>query len=205
MLSSSGAEGFNILRSFHAFGMALCSAAGSGQPACYNFDQKELHLAMEKRHYNLRTNIGYLLNQAKGTFHDFHVEFPEIYLDPDLDVFNLKCDYRFTRNHEGILLQADLQGEIETHCTRCLEAMKVTADTHFEELFVFVERSQEEFEQLVPEDGYIDLAEPFRDYLLLEIPIHHLCRPDCKGICLECGQNLNLGQCEHINSQILFD
>ena len=103
------------------------------------------------------------------------------------------------------VLQADLQGEIETHCTRCLEAMKVTANTHFEELFVFVERSQEEFEQLVPEDGYIDLAEPFRDYLLLEIPIHHLCRPDCKGICLECGQNLNLGQCEHINSQILFD
>jgi len=77
-------------------------------------------------------------------------------------------------------------------------------DTPFEELFFFLERSQEEFDQIIPEDGYIDLGEIFRDYLLLEIPMNYICRPDCKGICVECGQNLNLGECEHTTSRIQF-
>ena len=30
-------------------------------------------------------------------------------------------------------------------------------------------------------------------------------KPDCKGICTECGQNLNLAECEHTNGRIIFD
>lgn len=171
--------------------------------ACYNQEQKELYLAMEKQKHTIRINIGYFLNQANGYFRDFHVEFPEIFIEPDLNVLELKCDYRFTRNHEGLLLQADLSGKIEAQCTRCLDVMLVPVNTHFEELYMFAQRSQEEYDLVVPEDGYIDLAEPFRDYLLLEIPMNHVCSPDCKGVCIVCGQNLNKGTCEHTDNQIL--
>jgi uncharacterized protein len=32
---------------------------------------------------------------------------------------------------------------------------------------------------------------------LIEIPISPVCQADCKGLCIECGENLNLGACEH--------
>lgn len=101
-------------------------------------------------------------------------------------------------------MQADLQGEIEAQCVRCLTLTRVPVSTNFEELFFLPERTQEETDQIMPEDGYIDLAEVFRDYFLLSIPIKYICKPDCKGVCVECGQNLNLGECEHIESRIDF-
>ncbi len=64
---------------------------------------------------------------------------------------------------------------------RCLSETSMPVITNFEELFYFPERTQEETDQLVPVDGYIDLAIIFRDYLLLEIPINYLCKPDCRA------------------------
>ena len=31
--------------------------------------------------------------------------------------------------------------------------------------------------------------------MLLSIPIHAICRPDCQGLCAQCGQNLNDAAC----------
>ena len=159
---------------------------------------------MEKNFYSLRTNIGYFLNKPIGFSQDFHLAYPEIFLNPDLNVHNLASDYRLSRTREGVLLQAQLQGEIEVQCTRCLSDMFSPVRTDFEELFVFESRSQDDSDEIFPEDGYIDLAETFRDYLLLEVPINHLCRSDCKGICVECGQNLNEADCGH-GQHIQFD
>jgi len=47
----------------------------------------------------------------------------------------------------------------------------------------------------VGEDGMIDLAPLVRELSLLSVPIKVLCRPDCQGLCQECGANLNLGEC----------
>jgi len=161
-------------------------------------------LPMEKQHYSLRSIVGFFFNKPIGFSRDFHAEFPEIFLEPDLNVLNMKAAYRFSRTREGLLLQTELSGEIEAQCVRCLAESIVPVFTKFEELFYFPERTQEETDQLVPADGYLDLADIFRDYLLLEIPINHLCKPDCKGVCVECGQNLNLADCGHTHSRIIL-
>jgi len=41
----------------------------------------------------------------------------------------------------------------------------------------------------------IDLAPQIREELLLSLPIKSLCREDCKGICPQCGKDLNKGEC----------
>jgi len=41
----------------------------------------------------------------------------------------------------------------------------------------------------------IDLLPLVRDTVLLAIPLAPLCRPDCKGLCPDCGANLNTGTC----------
>jgi uncharacterized protein len=50
---------------------------------------------------------------------------------------------------------------------------------------------------LVPDDAHIDLQPLVREFALLEFPIKPLCREDCKGLCTECGQNLNEKDCGH--------
>ena len=41
----------------------------------------------------------------------------------------------------------------------------------------------------------LDLTDDIREELLLELPGYPLCRPDCKGLCPQCGRDLNEGDC----------
>jgi uncharacterized protein len=50
---------------------------------------------------------------------------------------------------------------------------------------------------ILAEDAHIDLAPLLREYALLEIPIKPLHDPDFKGLCIECGQDLNIKDCGH--------
>ncbi|MBU3958889.1 MAG: DUF177 domain-containing protein [Candidatus Omnitrophica bacterium] len=41
----------------------------------------------------------------------------------------------------------------------------------------------------------IDLNPDIREEVILNYPMKPLCRPDCKGLCPRCGENLNAGGC----------
>ncbi|MDO8754775.1 MAG: DUF177 domain-containing protein, partial [Anaerolineales bacterium] len=59
------------------------------------------------------------------------------------------------------------------------------------------QRSETDSGLILPEDGHIDLATLLYEYALLELPISPICKPDCEGLCAECGQNLNEKDCGH--------
>lgn len=42
---------------------------------------------------------------------------------------------------------------------------------------------------------YIDLSDVLAEQLQLQIPFQPLCKESCKGICSQCGTDLNLGRC----------
>ena len=160
---------------------------------------------MEKILHPLRTNVGFMLNKPIGYSRDFEFNFPTIFIEPDLHARNLIGKYTFSRTREGLLLQVELEAEVDGECSRCLEPIPVQVQTSFEDLYVFEPRMVEELdEEQVPRDGYIELGVPFRDYILLGMPINAICSSDCKGICVECGQNLNKGSCEH-NHSVIFN
>ena len=46
------------------------------------------------------------------------------------------------------------------------------------------------------EGDHLDLQPLVRDALLLELPLAPLCREDCRGLCPECGADLNAAPCE---------
>lgn len=46
-----------------------------------------------------------------------------------------------------------------------------------------------------PEEKIIDISKHIRDMVHLEITINSVCDPMCKGLCLDCGTNLNLSSC----------
>ena len=41
----------------------------------------------------------------------------------------------------------------------------------------------------------IDITQIAREEIILEYPAKRLCRPDCKGLCMYCGRNLNHLSC----------
>jgi uncharacterized protein len=145
----------------------------------------------------LRLNVGFVVAQSAGFSRDFPLELPQVNIPPDLQISNLVGSIRATRTPQGILLQADLQAEVNLECVRCLTEFLQPLHINFTELYAFSQRYVTESGLLMPETGVIDLEPLLREYLLLEIPISPLCRPDCKGLCPICGNNLNENQCNH--------
>jgi uncharacterized protein len=82
-------------------------------------------------------------------------------------------------------------------CARCLKTADQQLNWNMTELYAFTEKSLSESGLIVPEDAQIDIQPLIREYALLEIPISPLCKPDCKGLCPVCGQDLNLRDCGH--------
>jgi len=100
----------------------------------------------------------------------------------------------------------DLQAQLQLTCTRCLKPFPFQVESKIQIHFVprakeqspgsEVEIKETDIEQEVYEDDRVDMSGPIRDQILLEVPLMHLCQKDCKGICSECGTDLNLNQCE---------
>jgi uncharacterized protein len=145
-----------------------------------------------------RVNVGFLLNQPIGYNREIHFEYPKVNLPPDLYLDNCVGGIRVSRTPQGILVEADFNAEVQTECVRCLAEILQPLHTEFSELYAFNNRSTTESSLILPEDGNIDLDPLVRECFLLEIPISPLCKPDCKGLCPVCGEDLNTRTCEHV-------
>jgi len=153
----------------------------------------------------LRINVGFFINQPNGIYREIEFELPGFKLAADLRSGVIYGTVRISRTSEGLLMQADFQTQVDAECVRCLDDFRQTLHTQFTELFNFhkplyyhEQDPDEGSELVVPEDGYIDLTPLVCEYLLLEYPINPVCRPDCEGLCPECGENRNLVDCGHI-------
>jgi len=144
-----------------------------------------------------RINVGFLFNQPIGYRREFPFEYPLVELSPEFIFSNFQGTAAFDRTQQGLRLEGDFSATFPLTCSRCLESFESTLHTHFEEIFTYPDYPLSENEQVIPENGFIDLQEYISDYLALEIPINPICQPDCRGLCSQCGQNLNLGVCEH--------
>jgi len=94
-------------------------------------------------------------------------------------------------------VQGDFRGKVDPECVRCLAGFLQPIQSVFSELYAFKTNAVTEAGLILPEDSNIDLAPLAREYLLLEIPFSPVCKPDCKGLCMVCGEDLNVRTCEH--------
>ena len=152
---------------------------------------------MSDPHSPLRLNVGFVVAQFAGFSRDFPFDVPQISLPPDLQLSNLVGLIRTTRTPQGILLQADLQAQTELECVRCLTDFSQALETKIDDLFVYPPGQANDPLLAVPETGILDLNPLLREYFLLDVPLQPVCRQDCRGLCPECGNNLNESSCTH--------
>jgi uncharacterized protein len=79
-------------------------------------------------------------------------------------------------------------------CRRCLEPVEGPLEVNVRELYQHHPKDTEAF---TFQGELLDLEPMVREAVLLELPLAPLCRPDCAGLCPECGANRNLGDCGH--------
>lgn len=152
---------------------------------------------MTNLRHPLRINVGFLISAPIGTNHAFDFDYETIRLGDDLTLREFVGTSRFSRTPQGLVLQSNFQAETDFECVRCLDQFTQALKWSLTELYAFDRRNMTEFGLLVPDDGQIDLEPLLREYALLEFPISPVCKPDCKGLCPVCGENLNKADCGH--------
>lgn len=149
----------------------------------------------------LRFNVGFIVSQEVGYSHQFDFDFQKLQVADDLELRNFKAIVHVGRTPQGLYLQGHFEAQFTLECVRCLSDFEQAVSFEIEELFAFSRRSVTDSGLILPEDANLDLRPLVRDYALLEIPINPICKVDCKGLCLQCGQNLNEADCGHSNLQ----
>lgn len=149
----------------------------------------------KSRPSRLRFNFGFLLEAPNGTSREVELDYPSIRVADDMVLEPLAGSFTATRISEGILIGGRLQSRLALTCVRCLEEAIVPLIIHLEELFYYPPNTAAPDSYVVGENGYIDLSPLVREMAVLDMPLQPLCQPDCEGLCISCGHNLNEGDC----------
>lgn len=97
-----------------------------------------------------------------------------------------------------ILMKGKMQLVIQIPCDRCLQPVKEIVEIQTEEELCspdVMEKSNDRDEQNYLLGYELDTEALMNSEILINMPVKVLCRPDCKGICKQCGHNLNEGSC----------
>lgn len=152
---------------------------------------------MANQRFPLKINVGFFYNLPIGSYRDIHFDLPDLLLPPDLELKNFSGQVHITRTPQGLLFEGQFNAVTPSECVRCLEPFDQYLEINFSEVYAYRSANFTESGLFVPEDGNIDMGPIVREYFLLANPIKPLCKPDCKGLCTVCGENLNTGTCEH--------
>lgn len=109
------------------------------------------------------------------------------------------------KDKEKFRLVGTVRTELELPCSRCLEPFRLRVDQPFDLRYLPQSEASAEAETEVGEDDLetsfyredqIDLNDLLREQFYLALPMKPLCDDDCKGLCAQCGTNLNTASCE---------
>lgn len=108
------------------------------------------------------------------------------------------------RVRQTLYLEGTLRTEVETACSRCLEAARLPIGAPFKYILAPAQAEHPEEQELNAEDmdfvyyqdDLIDLDPLITEQILLQIPMKILCREDCQGLCPHCGINRNTDLCQ---------
>lgn len=154
----------------------------------------------------MRYNVAQLLREPIGATRDKRIEGSIPLLAAGLDAVQpVAGAVRLLRTDAGVFVKGSVQAQVVVECCRCLTPFMLSLEAVVEEEFraggpfATDKRESEETEDpalLISDQHELDLLEVVRQQLLLALPMHPVCRPECAGLCPHCGQDLNDGPCE---------
>lgn len=126
-------------------------------------------------------------------------------LNDDMPKQDVEVTFKAMKFGERVMIEGRAETTATLGCSRCLNHFSFPVDITFNTEYIpFRETGQESEHELTSEEldistytnDQIDLTEVVRGHILLFLPMKPLCNAQCKGICSQCGINLNEGSCE---------
>jgi uncharacterized protein len=123
---------------------------------------------------------------------------------------DMELDLRLESVSDGVLVTGEVSVALHGECSRCLRELDDDLTVAISELYYYQgKRAQlaadgdEEAEELPELAGeLLDLEPTVRDAVVLALPFRPLCRPDCAGLCAECGVRLDDAEPGHHHEQL---
>lgn len=113
----------------------------------------------------------------------------------------LDLDLRVESVSEGVLVTGTVAAPTVGECARCLTPVSGHVEITLTELFAYPDSTtsattaEDEIARVI--DDTVDLEQPIVDAVGLALPFAPLCRPDCPGLCPECGVMLATAEPDH--------
>ncbi len=140
------------------------------------------------REYGGRINIDCTLDMDDTDFlgETYHFEEP------------VKVVGSVVNNGETLSLEVSVTAKIGAHCARCAKPVSVIECFDIDESLVKGDEQEQSWDDsgaIVFEGHTFDLSEIVLDEFFMNAAGKYLCREDCKGLCPQCGADLNEGDC----------
>jgi len=107
----------------------------------------------------------------------------------------LDLDLRLESVSEGVLVTGTVTAPLTGQCGRCLDPITDELAVDVVELFAYAHSTTDETaeqDEVRRVDGeLIDVEPVVREAVVLGLPLTPLCRPDCAGLCPDCGERLD--------------
>jgi uncharacterized protein len=118
----------------------------------------------------------------------------------------LDLDLRIESVSEGVLVTGTMMAPTTGECSRCLATFSGRVEVALTELFAYpasvTDATTEDDEVGRVVGDIVDLEQPIIDAVGLELPLSPVCRPDCPGLCPQCGVSLTTAEVGHRHDQI---
>ena len=149
------------------------------------------------------------LNRLRGQREHFDRRFEPSAFDPQDDDYRVATPVDVSMDvekagKEAFRVTGRATTKLELQCGRCLEDFQVPVEANFELRYVPAVENAGEGEREIAEDdlttafyreGALDVIDLLREQFQLALPMKPLCSEACRGLCPECGTNLNRNDC----------
>ena len=120
----------------------------------------------------------------------------------------IKTSLRAVRIADRVEVEGDVRTAVGLPCARCLKVFKTDLKSHFtltyttrlEEVQTAADQDEvelhlEEINRIYFQGETINLRDAIQEQVIMAFPIRALCSEACRGLCPQCGADLNKGDC----------
>lgn len=131
------------------------------------------------------------------------VEFQET-IKSDASSFPARAQMKINKVGTELVINGKIEVDIELQCSRCLKDFRSMLTVPVNVMYNPVENLKDEEKHELKVDeldmGFysgdeLDLSDLVKEQIILNLPMKPLCNNSCKGICLQCGADLNSVNC----------
>lgn len=155
-----------------------------------------------------------LLKEVTGATRTYEVDTaPSGELNDELTVLSdITGQVKLLRTGEDILVTGTLQATLQRECGRCLAQFAIPVSVELEDQFypsidvltgaVLPAPADADESTRIDDHHILNLWEVARQEFVLAAEDQRYCKPDCKGLCPQCGKDRNVDPCRCADNAI---